>query len=94
MLESLPADAKSQLGIAANDMALRVKYVGQYGEHAAGKNAGFREGDVIVEYNGRTDLLRETDAIADTVLHHKRGDTIAASVLRDGERLALTLPVQ
>ncbi|MFO0843298.1 MAG: Trx7/PDZ domain-containing (seleno)protein [Gemmataceae bacterium] len=40
---------------------LRVRHVGQYGLHAAAKNAGFRKGDLVVSFDGRDDLRRESD---------------------------------
>jgi S1-C subfamily serine protease len=75
-------------------MALRVKHVGQYGPHAAAKNAGFRVGDVLVEFDGRTDLKRETDILRHSVTAHKPGDRVAVTVLRDAKKVALTLPMQ
>jgi len=52
MLLETPEDAPK------NGMALRAKHVGQYGPHAAAKVAGFLAGDVIVSFDGKTDLLR------------------------------------
>jgi S1-C subfamily serine protease len=94
LLEELPAKDRAQAGIAGDGMALRVKHVGQYGPHAAAKQAGFRVGDVLVEFDGRTDLKRETDVLAHGVTARKAGERIAATVVRDGARVSLTLPMQ
>jgi S1-C subfamily serine protease len=79
---------------AGGGMALRVQHVGQYGPHAAAKQAGFRAGDVLVEFDGKTDLRRETDVLAYGVTQRKPGDQVAVVVLREGKRVRLTLPMQ
>lgn len=92
LLEEVPAGERA--GLPADGMALRVKHVGQYGPHAAAKNAGFRAGDVLVSYDGKTDLPRETDVLAHGVTARKPGDRVPVIVLRGKQRLELTLPIQ
>ncbi|RLS42434.1 MAG: hypothetical protein DWH78_00830 [Planctomycetota bacterium] len=41
VLVSLSVEERKTLELPAGGMALRIKHVGQYGAHAAGKNAGF-----------------------------------------------------
>ena len=74
-------------------MALKVKHVGQYGPHATAKNAGFQVGDVIVSYDGRTDLHRETDVLAYGVTARRPGDKVPVTVVRGGKKVELTLPL-
>lgn len=85
LLDDSPADG---------GMALRVKHVGQLGPHAAAKEAGFRVGDVVVGYDGKTDLKRETDLLAYGVTARRPGDKVPVVVQRDGNRVTLTLPIQ
>ncbi len=94
VLESLSSEARGKLNLAEDTLALRVKYVGQYNEHAAGKQAGFKEGDVLVEFDGLKQPWRETDLIAHGVTQRRRGDSVAVTVLRDGQRVELSLPMQ
>lgn len=94
VLEDAGADARRRLKLPDDAMALRVKYVGQYNEHAAGKNAGFQEGDVIVEFDGHHETWRETDLIAHGVTERQPGERVKVVVLRGGERLNLELPMQ
>lgn len=94
VLEALGPEARQELKLADDSLALRVKYVGQYNEHAAGKNAGFREGDVLVSFDGLSQPWRETDLIAYAVTERRPGDKVAVTILRDGQRLELTLPMQ
>jgi hypothetical protein len=94
LLEDLPAEDREKAGLAEGAMALRVKYLGQAGPHAAAKQAGFRQGDVLVAYDGRTDLRRETDLFAQGVTEHKPGERVPVTVLRDGKKVELMLPMQ
>ena len=93
-MEELPAADRAKAGVADDAMALRVKHVGQYGPHAAAKNAGFRVGDVLVEFDGRTELKRETDVLRHGVTAHAPGDRVPVTILRDGKKVGLTLPMQ
>jgi hypothetical protein len=94
LLEPLPADERTRLNIPDGSMALRVKHVGQYGPHAAAKQAGFQQGDIIIEYDGRRDLVRDTDVLVHGVTRRKSGEHVTVRLLRDGKPLQLTLPLQ
>ncbi|WP_417384631.1 Trx7/PDZ domain-containing (seleno)protein [Gimesia sp.] len=96
VLEEATREERKQIGLtmAAPDMTLRIKHLGQYGAHAAAKKAGFRKGDLILSYNGRKDLKRETDLLAYGVNELKPGESVPVTVLRDGKRLGLFLPRQ
>ncbi|QDU18399.1 Trx7/PDZ domain-containing (seleno)protein [Urbifossiella limnaea] len=91
-LEPLPGGRPA--GVPATGMALLAKHVGEYGPHAAAKNAGFRKDDVIVSFDGRTDLTRESDVFAHVLLGKRPGDAVAVRVVRAGRPLDLKLPVQ
>jgi hypothetical protein len=92
LLENI--DGELPAGVAKGGMALRVKHVGQYGPHAAAKNAGFQVGDVIVSFDGKTDLTRETDLFAYAVRARKPGEKVPVTVIRGGKKVELTLPMQ
>jgi serine protease Do len=79
VLEELSSEEKTAARIDAAGLALRVKYVGQYDEHAAGKNAGFLKGDILM---------------AKLVNTRFPGDLVAVEVLREGARKSLKLPIQ
>jgi S1-C subfamily serine protease len=75
-------------------MALRVRHVGQYGPHAAAKNAGFQEGDVLISFDGRTDLLSDSDVLRYGVSKKQPGQRVPVEVIRDGQRKQLVIPMQ
>jgi serine protease Do len=94
VLEELPAERRRHLRLDDGQLALHVKHVGQYGEHAVAKNAGFQVGDVVVEFDGRTDPMNETDLLAYVLENRKRGTRLPVTVLREGRRVDLTLRMQ
>lgn len=93
-LEELSAEERRQAGIAGDALALRVKHVGQYGAHAAAKNAGFQKGDVFVALDGDAQRLSESQLMTRLANSKQPGDRVPAVVLRRGKRVPLELPVQ
>src|SRR5262249_22228394 len=92
ILEPLTAEERKKAGLEENGMALRVKYLGgSDGPHGAAQRAGFRQGDIIVSFDERTDLLRETDLLTHALTQHKVGDEVKATVLRGGKKMDFTL---
>jgi hypothetical protein len=94
VLEPLPPASRDELKIPDEQMALLVKHVGQYGPHAAGKRAGFKTGDVIVQYDGRTDLMDNTAVLFHGTNDRQVGDRVDVVVIRNGQRITLKLPMQ
>ena len=87
-------ERRAALDIPAGAMALEVKRVGQYGPHAAAKQAGFQQGDVLVEFDGRTDLGSEVELMYHAVNAHKPGQRVPVTVIRNGQKRSLQLPMQ
>jgi S1-C subfamily serine protease len=95
LLEGLSAEERKKAGLPEVGMALRVAYLPEGGPpHGTARRAGFRAGDVVVSFDGRTDLLRETDLLAHALTHRKAGEQVAVTVLRGGGKVNLTLPMQ
>lgn len=92
-LEPIEAAQRRELGIDT-PMALRVRSAGRYGPHATARRQGFREGDLVVRYDGRDDLRRETDIFAWVNDHHQQGNQVEIEFLREGRRRTLRLPIQ
>jgi S1-C subfamily serine protease len=92
-LKNVSSDLRSERKLPAEGMALRVEHVGQYAPHDRAKQAGFVKNDVLVSFDGRTDLARETDLLHYTVNELKPGSKVPVEILREGKKLTLTLPV-
>ena len=93
-LEDITAEERAKAGAPAEGMALRVKFMGQYNLHATAKNSGFQVGDVLIEWDGKTDFKRDTDVLAYGVTAKKTGDKVNVIVMRGGKKVTLTLPMQ
>ncbi|MBI3467381.1 MAG: PDZ domain-containing protein [Planctomycetes bacterium] len=87
------ADAeKRQRDIPADSLALRVSKL--YAPRAAKlKDAGLREGDVIVAVDGNTTAISESQFLASLRLDHPPDGSVTFTVLRDGRREDLKIPM-
>jgi len=94
VLEDLADDARAQRGVGKDKMAMFVKGVGQYGKHAAAKQAGFQKDDIIVELAGLSARLAEGELIGYLLQSHRPGEQVKATVLRGAQRITLSLPMQ
>ena len=94
VLEELPTADRQKAGLTDTELALQVKHVGQYGDHAVGKKAGFKKGDIFVAFDGKTHRMTETDLMAHVMQNRMPGERIPVTVLRAGVRVDLELPMQ
>jgi len=94
VLEDLPDPERSAAKLSSAELGLRVKYVGEYGEHAAGKRAGFRKDDVIVSVAGHKERMSESDWFGFLLQNKMPGERIPLTVLRGSERLELEMLMQ
>lgn len=94
VLKSIPDEQRGKNGIPAKGTALRVNHVGQYGPHAAAKNAGFQKDDVVVSFDGQNSFETESDILRYGVTKKKPGTKATVVVLRGSQTKELTLPMQ
>lgn len=94
LLESLSEEQRTEKGLAAGAMALRVKHVGKYGPHGAAYRAGIREGDVITSFDRRENFGTEQDVLTYVVTTKQPGDTVDVRANRGSETLTFKLPIQ
>lgn len=94
LLEELSSEARKERGLPDGSMALLIKHAGEYGKHAAAKKAGFQKEDVIVEIDGLSTRLTESELIGRLLAKYSAGESVKATVLRGTERLKLAYPVQ
>ena len=93
-IEPLNAEERRKRNVAAGSMALGVLHVGQYGMHGAAKKAGFQKDDVIVEVDGLSKPMGESELIDHLLEKRFPGEKVKVVVLRDGRRRELELPMQ
>ena len=93
-LKDLTDAERKDRNFPINSLGLRAEHVGEYGEHAAAKKAGFRKEDVLVEVDGISERISESELIGRLLEKHKPGTKIEVTVLRGDESLKLQLPMQ
>ncbi len=94
VLEDLDDAGRASRGLSTKDLALFVKHAGQYGIHAAAKNAGFQKDDVLVAIDGLAQRMGEGELLGVLLQKHRPGEKVGATVLRGAEHVNLTLPMQ
>lgn len=94
VLEDLPEADRKALGIGPDELALRVKHVGQYGEHARAKRAGIQAGDVVVRYDELKANASETQLLAHALQKKSPGDQVEIELLREGMRKTVQVTLQ
>jgi len=92
-LDDLPDDQRAPRGLSPHDLALLAVGVGKFGKHAAAKNAGFQKDDVLVEIGGMKGRMTESELIG-RLLEKRAGEKVKTTVLRGGQRVELSLPIQ
>ncbi|MEM7232359.1 MAG: Trx7/PDZ domain-containing (seleno)protein [Planctomycetota bacterium] len=92
-LDALSASARKKLGIRG-EMALQVVYLGDWQSFGIARKQGLKKGDVIVEFDGRSDFPRESDVIDHVNIRRKAGDVVGVVLLRNGKTLRKKLPLQ
>ncbi|MFO0808655.1 MAG: Trx7/PDZ domain-containing (seleno)protein [Gemmataceae bacterium] len=74
---------------------LAVKRAAQAnGPHGTAYKAGFRTGDIIVEFDGLENPKRETDLFAHALTKRRPGESVSVKVVRNGATMTLPLVMQ
>jgi hypothetical protein len=94
VLTDLDDAARKERGLGPGTMALLVKGVGQFGKHGAAKKAGFLKDDVLVAVDGLNRRISEGELIGTLLQQRKAGESAEVTVLRGGDRLTMSLPMQ
>jgi S1-C subfamily serine protease len=94
LFEELTEPDRRQAKLSDTALALRIKHLGQYSPHDVAKKSGFKQGDILIELAGSPKRMSESELLAHLVNAHRPGDSVAMTVLRDGQRVTLKLPMQ
>ncbi len=91
LLEDLSDDERFRLGLGTTELALRVRHAGETGRHAVAKKAGGKKEDVLVEVDGQTRRMSESELVGHLLQTHKPGDSIRVVVRRGAQRLEMAV---
>jgi len=94
VLRPTTPDQRRQNKLRDDQLALYVNYVGRFGAHAVAKKAGFKKGDIIVAYDGKTGAMSESELITKILNKRFPGSKVEVSVIRNGKRITMTLKMQ
>jgi len=94
VLEDATAEERQRAKLSDDALALRVQYVGEYGQHAVAKKAGFKKDDILVSVDGRTERMTESELFGYLLQNRMAGETVRVAVLRGGEQVGLELAMQ
>ncbi|MDA0834140.1 MAG: Trx7/PDZ domain-containing (seleno)protein [Planctomycetota bacterium] len=86
IVKPVTAEQRQSLKLPADAMALRVEHLGLYPPHNVAHLAGFQKEDVIVAFDGKDDLNRETDLLAYAVRNYRSRKVVEIALIRDGKR--------
>jgi len=87
--EMMPQSARTQAGLSAGQVGLRVRYA--FREAA---QAGLRMGDVVTAVDGETNLKTEEQFLAFIHLREPKPKSVKLTVLRKGETKEIVLPIE
>lgn len=92
----VPATDQQRAGskLPEDKLALHIKHLGQYGDHARAMQAGLKKDDIVVEFDGDASPRSESAIIAATMNSKRRGDKVTVVVVRDGKRMSFQVPIQ
>jgi serine protease Do len=93
-LRSMSREEISAIDLPQNQMALLVEHVGQYGNHAIAKRAGFIKGDIMVSFDGKTESMRETEIFAHVLRHRPSGTSVEIKIIRKNKPMTLHFKLQ
>jgi hypothetical protein len=92
VLEDLDDTARSERGLDAHSLALRVKGLGQYGPHGLAKRSGFQQDDILIDIEGIKHRQPESELLGRLLSDPRGKRPLPIVLLRKGKRLELTLP--
>ncbi len=93
-MDDIPDAERATLNLSPDQMALRIFHVGQYGNHARAKKAGFLKDDIILQVGDLKERITESALIGHLLLKHRPGESLPATVLRGSQRLTLVMVQQ
>ncbi len=93
-LEDLSDEERDRKKIDRDSLALHITHVGKFNKHGVARKNGFREGDILVEVDGLTERMTESQYFGQLLQRHPGPATLDAVVLRNGKRVELKFAMQ
>jgi len=94
LIEATPEERERAGVTDPNKMALRVRSMGRYNKHALAMKTGFKVDDIVVGFDGRDDLMRETDVLAYGAQNCMPSEKVTFDLVRGERPMKLDLKMQ
>lgn len=93
-MPELPEARQRELDISEDETALEVRWINQDQESGrAAREAGLRQGDIVVALNGEAIHMAPPQFMAYIKLNFEVGDELTFTVLREGRRRDIVIPL-
>ncbi len=94
LLRDSTQEERTTAGVSETELSLFVQHVGQYGEHAVAKKAGFQQNDILVRIDGLATPMTESGLLSHLLRNRAPTDKVPVRIARNGKRVDLILPMQ
>ena len=81
-------------GLSKDKLALLVEHAGKYGDHGVAHRAGLMKGDILVEFDGISTSMRETEIFAHVLRNRPIGTEVQIKIIRNGEKKTFGFKLQ
>jgi serine protease Do len=75
-------------------LALLVEHTGKYGDHGVAHRAGLKPGDILIEFDGISTSMRETEIFAHVLRNRPIGTEVQIKIIRNGEKKTFSFKLQ
>lgn len=93
-MRNLTKEELASHGLKSDQLALQVEHAGKYGDHGVAHRAGLKKGDILVEFDGISTFMRETEIFAHVLRHRAIGKEVQIKILRDGRQRSYRFKLQ
>jgi S1-C subfamily serine protease len=93
-LDDLTDEQRRSANLPRDRLALRVRHLGEFGDHGVAMRSGVRKGDILIAFDRLSSRMSESEVLAYTLQRKRPGEDVTVTVLRDGERITLKYTLQ
>jgi len=93
-MRNLTDEELNEHQIDSDKLALLVEHAGKYGDHGVAHRAGLMKGDILVEFDGISTSMRETEIFAHVLRNRPIGTEVQIRIIRNGKKKSFRFKLQ